>query len=259
MHRVLGWIVDVDRLEGAGSHLQVQPRDQDAFGREGVEQLGGEVESRCRRGDAALGPRVDGLVALLVGRGRVARDVGREGEPAEAADRLFRRGADEARRGGGRRPAPRASRRRRRRPSAMRLPGCSALPGFPSAIQPPVRRRMDQQHLGRRPRRPGAEQPSVPHASGVEDDQVARGDERGELREPGVGQDAASDGMALAGRHPGGADDPRHGGRGRGSDAPRRAGRVPRRSARSARSTISSRLPARSASGSWAMSSGGRS
>ncbi len=140
----------------------------------------------------------------------------------------------------------------------MRLPGCSALPGFPSAIQPPVRRRMDQQHLGRRPRRPGAEQAGVPHAGRVEDDQVAGGNERRQLGEPGIGQDAAADGVALAGGIPvermPGARRPRLR---VGRSAVRRSGAAPIR--RSDRSTISSRLPARSASGSWAMSSGGRS
>ena len=60
---------------------------------------------------------------------------------------------------------------------------------------------MDQQDLGGRTGGARAEQARVAHPRGVEDEQVARRDQRGELGEVGVDEHRALHGALVAGQH----------------------------------------------------------
>ena len=74
------------RLEGAGAHVQGQLDQIHAFGAQGGEHRLVEMQTRGRRGHCTGHARVDRLVALLVGCvGRVA-DVGRQRQRAVAIE-----------------------------------------------------------------------------------------------------------------------------------------------------------------------------
>ena len=264
MHRVLGRDRPTSTgLKVPGPDLEIESGDRPPLAptahraASGVKcRPGRRRRARCPR--PARRPSGSARSSSSVG---VAGDVRRQRQPAEARDRLLGRGADEPDHavavgqhldGLDRHVVAELD------PLARAAARC---PGFPSATQAPSAAGLDQQHLGRRAGGRVAEQPGVADPRGVEHQEVARGDQRA-----GAGRSSESTSTAPptpVGRRAAWSvcrKTPVLASRRRVvADVRRRDGRRRRPTRRSARSTISRRLPPRSGSGSWAISSGGRS
>ena len=175
MHLVRARIVGLDRLERARARPPGRvPRS--ALPWRDSESSSSEVKWSPAVGAATLPScsRVDRLIAGLVGSVGIARDVGRQRQLAEPVDGLLRRGRRRSGPGDCRRRGPPRSRSgvgAEHDPLARLQRAAGLAHRDPGAVGAG----MDQQDLGRRSRRAGAEQARVPHPRGVEDEEVPAG------------------------------------------------------------------------------------
>ncbi len=187
VHRMARRILGLDRLEGAGPDLQLDARDLHSARPEGVKQRRREVESRRRCGDARLTFGVDGLVAKLIRRRRGAIDVRRQRQPAESVDGLAGGEAHKAH-------SAIALVQDGDRLDRGALPDGDPLAGPQRAPRPPdgdpvfPRRGMDEQHLGRCAALSRAEEAGMADPGGIDDQEVAGGNQVDEVGEDAVKQ-----------------------------------------------------------------------
>ena len=78
--------VDAERSECAEADVERDASDLDAFGSEGCEHLRREVQAGGGRGYGAALVGEDGLIAVAIGVGVVAMDVGRQWDVADAVE-----------------------------------------------------------------------------------------------------------------------------------------------------------------------------
>ncbi len=87
IHPVVAELLDLDGLECSPAHVQGDARDRGATRAHPIEDLLGEMQPRGRSRDRAPAGRVDGLVALAIGRARLPPlDVRRKGRPPDLLD-----------------------------------------------------------------------------------------------------------------------------------------------------------------------------
>jgi hypothetical protein len=180
VHLVRGNILNFDRLERAGTHLKIEALDQHTRGRQPLEQLWREMEACSWSGHTPLPASVHRLIARLVQLCRISSNVGRKRQAPMSPDGLVCTQADE--------PDQSISVRKHfDRFDHGACAECDALAGTKRAAGLPhghplvVGGRMDQQDLGWRTGRPGAEQASVPHSGGVEHQEVTGRDQTQEI------------------------------------------------------------------------------
>ncbi len=172
---VLARVVGLHRLERPRADVQREAGGLDAAVGERGEQLGGEVQARRGRRHGAARPRVDGLVALAIGRAR-ARP--RAGCTAAAAPRPPPRVPP--RRAAVKTPParcrPRDARGGSRAPtaSASAAPARRRFAGRAITSQSDSAERAHEQQLGLTPAGPARAQPRRDHPHVVEQEQVAR-------------------------------------------------------------------------------------
>src|ERR1035437_771098 len=86
MQANIGEPVNTKRGERSEAHVQCNASYFDAAGSEGIEDLRGEVEARGGGSHGAALGRIDRLVALAIGGGIVAADIGRQWHVADAVE-----------------------------------------------------------------------------------------------------------------------------------------------------------------------------
>ena len=187
VHHVRGDVVAPHGLEGAGAHVQRHARRVDALRRERREHGLVEVQARRRRRDRARHGRVHGLVARLVVGRRGVRDVGRQRHLAVRGEDVEHRPSASKRSSKSSPRRPVTTRRHARREDELAAgPGRLARPHV-GERRVGAQHALDE-HLHLAAGVLAAAQPRLDHARVVEDEEVARIEERRQVAEGEVAQ-----------------------------------------------------------------------